>query len=117
MMKKVLGQEGAWDVINGNVLQIYPIPVITPQEVILEFRALDSDTIHPAYRNWIQNYALACAKGALGQIRGKYQTVPSPGGGARLNGDALIKESAEEKEKLFSRLIDEFEEPARFSTY
>ena len=81
------------------------------------YRALNSDTLHPAYRNWIQNYALACAKGTLGQIRGKYQTVPSPGGGAKLNGDTLVKESSAEKDNLFKRLIDEFEEPARFSTY
>ena len=90
---------------------------MTPQPVIVIYRALNSDTIHPAYRNWIQQYATACAKGVLGQIRGKYQTVPSPGGGAKLNGDLLIKESQEEKEKLIKRLLDEFEEPARFSTY
>ena len=87
------------------------------EDVVIEYKSLNSDTLHPAYRNWIQNYALACAKGALGQIRGKYQTVPSPGGGAKLNGDALIKESQDEKEKLLKRLLDEFEEPARFSTF
>ena len=43
--------------------------------------------------------------------------VPSPGGGAKLNGDTLVKEAAEEKKDLLQRLLDEFEEPARFSTY
>ena len=117
MTRKVLGQEGAFSVVNNKYLLIVPMPQVSGQSVIVVYRALDSDTLHPAYRNWIQLYALACAKGALGQIRGKYQTVPSPGGGAKLNGDALVKESQEEKEKLFQRLIDEFEEPARFSTY
>ena len=117
MTRKVLGQDGTWDIINNKYLQLYPPPTVTPERVILEYKAIDTDTIAPAYRNWIQKYALACAKGALGQIRGKYQTVPSPGGGAKLNGDALVKESAEEKEKLLQRLLDEFEEPARFSTY
>jgi hypothetical protein len=117
MTRKILGQEGAFSVLDNQYLHITPKPVVTPQTVIVVYRALNSDTLHPAYRNWIQLYALACAKGTLGQIRGKYQTVPSPGGGAKLNGDALVKEGAEEKKALFQRLIDEFEEPARFSTY
>ena len=117
MMRKILGQEGSFTIIDNRYLQIEPKPVADGQAVIVIYRALNSDTIHPAYRNWIQQYATACAKGVLGQIRGKYQTVPSPGGGAKLNGDLLVKESQEEKEKLIKRLLDEFEEPARFSTY
>tara|TARA_Y100000310_G_scaffold137913_1_gene136861 strand:+ start:730 stop:1599 length:870 start_codon:yes stop_codon:yes gene_type:complete len=117
MTRKILGQEGAFSVLNNKYLHIVPMPQVSDQAVIVIYRALDSDTLHPAYRNWIQQYALACAKGALGQIRGKYQTVPSPGGGAKLNGDALVKESEAEKEKLLKRLLDEFEEPPRFSTY
>lgn len=117
MTRKILGQEGSFDVIDNRYLQISPKPVSANQVAILVYRSLNSDTLHPAYRNWIQLYALACSKGILGQIRGKYQTVPSPGGGAKLNGDALIKESMEEKEKLLQRLMDEFEEPPRFSTY
>ena len=117
MTRKILGQEGCFSVLDNNFLHINPKPVTDLQTVIIIYRGLNSNTLHPAYRNWIQNYALACAKGTLGQIRGKYQTVPSPGGGAKLNGDALSKEAADEKEKLFKRLLDEFEEPARFSTY
>ena len=109
MMRKILGQDGAFTVLDNRYLNITPMPVI--------YRALNSDTLHPAYRNWIQQYALACAKGILGQIRGKYQTVPSPGGGAKLNGDNLVKESEKEKELLLKRLLDEFEEPPRFSTF
>ena len=117
MTRKILGQEGSFTVLDNQFLHIVPKPVVTPQTVIIVYRALNSDTLHPAYRNWIQLYALACAKGTLGQIRGKYQTVPSPGGGARLNGESLVKESQEEKDKLLQRLLDEFEEPPRFSTY
>ncbi len=117
MTRKVLGQDGMFSILDNQYLHIVPRPVITPQTVIVVYRALNSNTLHPAYRNWMQQYALACAKGALGQIRGKYQTVPSPGGGARLNGEALVRESKEEKEILIKRLLDEFEEPPRFSTY
>jgi len=117
IMRKILGQEGSFSILDNRYIHIEPKPVTNLQTVIVIYRALNSDTLHPAYRNWIQLYALACAKSTLGQIRGKYQTVPSPGGGARLNGDLLVKEGQEEKEKLLQRLLDEFEEPARFSTY
>ena len=117
MTRKILGQEGAFSVLDNRYLHIVPTPVTDLQTVIVIYRGLNSDTLHPAYRNWIQQYAVACAKGTLGQIRGKYQTVPSPGGGAKLNGEALVKESTEEKKELLKRLLDEFEEPARFSTY
>ena len=117
MIRKVLGQEGSFDVVNNRYLQVYPTPVQNNQTVIIEYRALDSGTMHPAYRNFIQKYALACAKGILGEIRGKYQSLPSPGGGANLNGQALSTASAAEKKELEEAIISEFEEPPRFSTY
>jgi len=117
MMRKVLGQDGGWDVINGNVLQLYPTPVTGNQDVILVYRALDSGTMHPYYKNWIQRYALAVAKGILGEIRGKYKTLPSPGGGAQLNGDALTQQSEKEKDKLKEELLIEIEEPPVFTLY
>ena len=117
MMRKILGQEGSFTVLDNQYLHISPRPVVDGQTVIVVYRGLNSNTIHPAYRNWIQQYALAAAKGTLGQIRGKYDTVPSPGGGAKLNGQALVKESSDEQAKLIERLLNEFEEPPRFSTY
>ena len=117
MIKKILGQEGSWDVINGNLLQIYPVPVMNGQTVVLFYRALDSATLHPFYTNWVQRYALAVSKGILGEVRGKYSTLPSPGGGASLNGAALSQASEAEKEKLKNELLDEIEEPPAFSTF
>jgi len=117
MIRKVLSQEGGWDVINGNVLQLYPTPVLDSQDVILVYRALDSGTMHPYYKNWIQRYALAVAKGILGEIRGKYKTLPSPGGGAQLNGQELMEQSEKEKEKLKEELLIEIEEPPAFTMY
>jgi len=116
-MRKILSQEGSFDIINNKYLQISPRPVQTIQEVILEYRALDSDTIHPAYRNWIQKYALAVSKGILGEIRSKYSTLPSPGGGAQLNGQALKDESAKEMEMLELQLMQEIEDPPAFTMF
>jgi|TARA_A100000172_G_scaffold77845_2_gene62714 hypothetical protein len=116
-MRKVLSQDGSWDIINGNLLVLYPTPVLNTQTVILSYRGLDSATMHPYYKNWIQRFALACAKEILGEIRGKYKTLPSPGGGAVLNGGDLMKAATEEKKLLKEQLLSEIEEPPAFSTY
>ena len=116
-MRKILSQEGSWDLINGNILQLYPTPVINGQPVILVYRGLDTSTMHPYYKNWIQRYALAVAKGVLGEVRGKYSTLPSPGGGAILNGVALLQQSQVEKDQLKEELLSEIEEPPVFTMF
>jgi hypothetical protein len=117
MYRKILSGDGGFNIVGGKYIQIYPSPAMTPERVILEYRAIDSNTIQPAYLNWIQRYALAVAKGVLGQIRGKFVTVPSPAGGAQLNGQALLAESQQEKQALIEELLMEIEEPPAFSTW
>lgn len=117
MIRKVLSRDGGFELVNGKYLQLHPEPPTTPVPVILEYRALDSNTILPAFRNWIQRYALACAKTVLGRIRGKYQSIPGPGKGATLDGKDLLQEAAQEKEKLMQELLSEIEEPPLFSVY
>lgn len=113
-VRKVLSNHGTWDVIDGKYLQIFPMPWATGEPVILEYRALNSDTVHPYYKNWIQKYATACAKEILGQIRGKFKTLPGPGGGASMNGESLISEAQSEKSDLTDDLMSEIQEPAMF---
>lgn len=117
MIRKVLSRDGGFDIVNGKYLQLYPEPFSTPTPVILEYRALDSNTILPAFRNWVQKYALACAKHVLGRIRGKFQSIPGPGKGASLDGKDLISEATKEKELLMKELLMEIEEPPLFSVY
>ena len=114
IMRRVLSNEGSWSVVNGKYIQLYPAPTETPTPVIVEYRALDSNTINHAYRSWIQRYALACAKSILGRIRGKYRTLPGPGGGAQLDGETLTRESAEDKKLLIEELMSEIEERPMF---
>lgn len=116
-MRKILSQEGSWDLMNGKFLQLHPTPVIARQKVILEYRALDSDTLHPAYKLWIQKFALAVCKGILGSLRGKYVNLPGPGGGAQLDGATLREESKAEQEFLLEQLRDEIEEPPMFTAF
>jgi len=117
MYRKILSQDGGFNVVGGKYLQIYPSPSQTPERVILEYRAIDSDTILPYYTNWVQRYALAVAKGVLAQIRGKFASVPSPAGGAVLNGPQLATESQQEKQALIEELLMEVEEPPVFTTF
>ena len=114
MTRRILSNEGGWNIVNGKYLQLYPGPTETPTPVIIEYRALDSNTIHHAYRNWIQRYATASAKGILGRIRGKYKTLPGPGGGSQLDGGILVQESAEEKKQLMEELMLEIQEGPMF---
>jgi len=113
--RRVLSQDGGWDIIDGQFLQLYPIPSVG-DVAILEFRGLNSRTMTPKMQNWLQKYSTACAKMLLGQIRGKFAVVPGPGGGTQLNGAALVGEAMQEKQALKDELMNEVEEPPMFTT-
>ena len=55
-------------------------------------------------RQWIREYTIALCKELLGLVRGKFGTVPIPGGDLTLNADALISQGREDKEKLSTQL-------------
>jgi len=116
-VKNVLGQMSTWQLVNNKYLNIWPVPETNDESVILEFRAFDPNTVHHAYKNWVQRFALAEAKEILGQIRGKYDILPGPGGGTRLNGASLIQESQADKERLLEELTTEIEGPALFDIF
>jgi hypothetical protein len=117
-IRKILGREGSFQIVNNKFLMVYPTPVRDDTEtVVIEYKCLNSETLHHYFMSWIQRYALAISKGILGEIRGKYATLPSPQGGAQLNGAALIQESEKEMELLENQLLQEIEEPAVFTTY
>ena len=117
-MRRVLGREGMYNVVNGEYLQLFPVPQEISEQVVVIYKALDTATLHHYYINWLQRYATAVSKGILGQIRGKYTTLPSPAGGAQLNGGSLIQESEAEKTMLMQELLTEIEEPpAAFTTF
>ena len=116
-VKNVLGQMSSWQLINNRFLHIFPKPENAEEDVILEFRAFDPNTLHHAYKSWVQRYALASAKEILGGIRSKYQTLPGPGGGTRLNGDILSQQAQQEKQALIEELKTEIEPPALFDIF
>lgn len=64
----------------------------------------DLSSIPLEWRKWVKDYALAEAKGTLAKIRGKYQTVPSPGGGVQMDASELQSQHEQEKERLIEDL-------------
>jgi hypothetical protein len=55
-------------------------------------------------RPWIEDWALAEAKEIEGQIRSKFSQIAGPQGGTTLNGNDLLAQAAETKEKLLEDL-------------
>ena len=115
-LRKILSMDGTFDVINGDQLQLYPAPTQV-EEVVVEFKALNSDTLHPYFISWLQRFATATCKVILGGIRSKYAVLPSPQGGAQLNGAALVQEGNAERQQLEQELISEIEEPPAFTMF
>ena len=117
-LRKILGREGSFQVLDGRYLALFPSPTANDVEtVVVEYKCLNSNTLHPYFMSWLQRFTTAICKGVLAQIRGKYVTLPSPGGGAQLNGPQLSQEAAAEQEKLVLELLSEIEEPPVFTIY
>lgn len=116
-VKKILGQDGTWQVLNNKYLVIYPTPILSTEEVVVQFRAVDAETIQPKYKNWIQRYALVCCKEILGEIRSKYALLPGPGGGTKLNGQEMLERALAEKNTLKDELMNEISDPLGFTVY
>jgi hypothetical protein len=61
-------------------------------------------TINQPGRQWIRQYTLALSREFLGLIRSKFQNIPIPNAELQLNGDALVTQGREDKEKLTTQI-------------
>jgi len=121
--------------LRNNRLRIYPQPdkLLFPKNIWIEFtveedpweeesdRRVGVDginnmntlpyanipykSINSIGKQWIRKYALAVVKEMLGQVRGKFATVPIPGEQVTLNAADLIAQAKEEKQSLREELI------------
>ena len=57
-------------------------------------------------QQWIRKYALALCKEMLGQIRGKFTTIPIPGESVALNHSELLSQAKEEQSTLKDKLLE-----------
>ena len=94
---------GEHDSTNTGVLGVNNINT-------LPFDNIPYENINSMGKQWIRNYALALCKEMLGQIRGKFQTVPIPGESVTLNYSSLLSEAQKEKDDLRKGLTDMLKE-------
>tara|TARA_B100001123_G_scaffold28354_1_gene30146 strand:+ start:1044 stop:2342 length:1299 start_codon:yes stop_codon:yes gene_type:complete len=76
----------------------------------LPFENLPYDSINSMGKQWIRKYCLALCKEMLGQIRGKFTTMPIPGESVTLNHAELLGQAKEEQEALKTKLIESLKE-------
>jgi len=61
-------------------------------------------------KQWIRKYCLALCKEMLGQIRGKFSTIPIPGESVTLNHADLLSQAKEEQQQLKDKLQEMLKE-------
>jgi len=108
------------DLFQGTGACLY-VKVLPPQNVLtpgfqddsiygvsgpenVPFSILPYSTITVPGRQWIRQYAAALAKEILGLTRSKFQVIPIPNADLTLNGEALITQAREDKDKLQTQL-------------
>ena len=55
-------------------------------------------------KQWIRKYALAVSKEMLGQVRGKFGSIPIPGNDINLNASELMSQAKDEQSALKEEL-------------
>lgn len=70
----------------------------------LPFDNIPYENINSMGKQWIRKYALSLAKEMLGQIRGKFGTIPIPGNDVTLNAADLLGQAKEEQTALKEEL-------------
>lgn len=89
------GRQGVEGVNNMNTLPFENIPYAN---------------INSIGKQWIRRFALALTKEILGQVRGKFSTVPIPGESVTLNAAELLSQARTEQDQLREELKTLLEE-------
>ena len=80
-----------------------------------KFSNIPYENINAIGKQWIRKYSLALCKEMLGQIRGKFTTIPIPGESVTLNHSELLSQAKDEQQQLKDKLVEmlkEMEYPA-----
>ena len=72
----------------------------------LPFDNIPYENINAIGKQWIRKYSLALCKEMLGQIRGKFTTLPIPGESVTLNHSELLSQAKEEQTQLKDKLME-----------
>ena len=100
--KKIFSADREWTYDRDTrELLVMPRPSIVGNMIVLVWtKDIDTRNFGPEDENLFLRYALAHAKEFLGQIRGKWDSIPMVGGDKGLNADKLLEEAKAEKEQL-----------------
>jgi len=70
----------------------------------LPFQNIPYESINAIGKQWIRRFGLALTKEILGQVRGKFSTVPIPGESVTLNATELLSQAKSEQDALREEL-------------
>ena len=93
-------QQDAWDEESNKTINVNGVNNMNT----LPFSNIPYKNINSIGKQWIRRFALALTKETLGQIRGKFSTIPIPGESVTLNHSELLSQAKEEQEKLREEL-------------
>lgn len=95
----------SWDSSSTNFMLVH---AFMAEGYDIDFDPIDNQYIESIYEDpWFQEYSIALAKITLGHIRRKFSQFNSIGNiGISLDGDQLIQEGKEEKERLEEKLMN-----------
>jgi hypothetical protein len=82
------------DAVSGSISNASNVPYVN-----IAFSAINSPG-----RQWVREFTMALAKEILGLVRGKMKTIQIPNAELSLNGDDLVQQAREDKEKLLTTL-------------
>jgi len=74
------------------------------------FDNIPYQSINSMGKQWIRKYSLALCKEMLGQIRGKFTTIPIPGESVTLNHSELLSQAKDEQQALKDKLSEMLKE-------
>jgi len=94
-------EENAWDESNSTVDT--GVKGINNMNT-LPFENIPYTSINAIGKQWIRRFALALTKEMLGQVRGKFATVPIPGESVTLNAADLLGQAKAEQDALREEL-------------
>ena len=100
--KKAVGVNQTWEILNDKI-QLYPKDFRWNDPVGILYKPAITEAM-AEQEMWIKNFALACAKTMLGRIRLKLSGFNSGGINIAADGESLLSEGKEEKEKLLEEL-------------
>jgi hypothetical protein len=91
---------GIVDVVSGSLRATDDTLYGVSNPANAPFGLINYDTINPWAKNWIFEYTFALCTELLGRVRSKFKSIPIPGAELTLNGDDLVQQGREDKDKL-----------------